>query len=128
RDQNEVRYGNAGFDQLDPGGPRVDKDPVPTFTDEQLDGLRRGVHLEQLGILHLATSRPPAREALLRIEIEQRDPSALFRSAHSQRACESRFADTSFRGCQRDNTQSIRLRSHRGTLILRGEATTRDFK
>src|SRR6516162_1652945 len=102
-DQHKVCHRNSWLDQLDPGRPGVDKHPLPALTDEKLNGLGRGVDLEQLWVLHLASPRPPAGEALLRIKIQQRDASALFCSAYRKCTREGGFADAALEAGQRDN-------------------------
>src|SRR5215831_6320513 len=77
-DQHKVTYSNPGLDQVDPGGAGVDENPIPTLADQQLDALDSSVNLEQFRVLRLAAAGPPAGEALLRIEIEEGHPPALF--------------------------------------------------
>ena len=109
RDEHEIGDGNAGLDQLDLGGRRVDEHPFPAFADEQLDGLGGCVDLEQLGVLGAPAAGPPAGQAFLRIEIEQRDALALLGSTHGKRAGNCRLAGSALGGGQRDHAQSLRL-------------------
>ena len=86
RDQHEIGHGNTGFDQIDLGGAGVDEGPLPTLAEQQLDRLGRRVDFDQLGVLGLAAPRPPAGEALLRIEIQQGDALGFLSRTHGESA------------------------------------------
>src|SRR5215831_6641919 len=96
RDQHKVTYSHAALDQVDPGRPRVDENPIPALADQQLDCLDGGIDLEQFRVLRLATTGPPAGEALLRIEIEEGHSPALARRAYGKCTADRGLADATF--------------------------------
>ena len=72
-------------------------------------GLGGSVDLEQLGVLGPPAAGPPAGQAFLRVEIEQRHALALLGRAHGKRAANRRLAGPALGGGQRDDAQSRRL-------------------
>src|SRR5262249_44504759 len=73
------------------------------------DRFDSGVDLGQLRVLRLAASRPPAGEALLRIEAKQGYPTALLCCAHGKRTADRGLANSAFGVGKRDDAQSRRL-------------------
>src|SRR5215471_20445683 len=108
-DQHQVTYSHAALDQVDPGRTRVNENPIPALADQQLDCLDGGIDLEQFRVLRLATTGPPAGEALLRIEIEQGHSPTLLRGAHGKRTADRGLAHSAFGVGKRDDAQSRRL-------------------
>ena len=77
---------------INPGRRRVDEHPFPAFADEEFDCFGSCICLEQLGVLCARAACPPARQAFLGIEVEQRHALALLGRARRSR-CGTRGPD-----------------------------------
>jgi hypothetical protein len=104
-------FGRA-TDQVELGWSRVYEGPVPFFCQQQLYGLGRGVQLEELWVLGLASPRPPGGETFLRVEVDQGNLFAILCGTHGKCAAHRRLADTALGTSQRHD-------AHAPLLVLR---------